>query len=238
MPPNNEIEDFRSEIFEAGMHLASLISAAFPDAYTVSMGVACVLGVVEQYGLVGKWVTACIKHTGEYMITKQIRDVSIIAFSVFSTMHFAIFKPLSFRQTTLQAVIDCVAKSYECFETNPSDWRDVNSQCLELLSERDLERYCDQFPNEENCQDEWRAAITHEGKYVNLLAGQKTDEDVREENDEENYYDNEPWEQVTKNSYLAYHQVKAHARWLESRPDEAEHYNRFQVRNSHLILYV
>ncbi len=54
MPPNNEIEDFRREIFEAGTHLASLISAAFPDAYTVSMGVACVLGVVEQYGLVGK----------------------------------------------------------------------------------------------------------------------------------------------------------------------------------------
>ena len=46
------------------------------------MGVACVLGVVEQYGLVGKWVTARIKHTGEYMITKQIRNVSIIAFSV------------------------------------------------------------------------------------------------------------------------------------------------------------
>ena len=83
MPPNNEIEDFRSEIFEAGMHLASLISAAFPDAHIVSTGVACVLGIVERYGLVGKWVTARIKHTGEYMITKQIRDVSIIAFSVF-----------------------------------------------------------------------------------------------------------------------------------------------------------
>ena len=83
MPPNNESEDFRHEIFEAGTHLASLISAAFPDAHIVSMGVACVLGVVEQYGLVGKWVTARIKHTGEYMITKQIRNVSIIAFSVF-----------------------------------------------------------------------------------------------------------------------------------------------------------
>jgi len=85
---------------------------------------------------------------------------------------------------------------------------------------------------------EWRAAITYEGKYVNLLVGQKTDEDVREENDEENYYDNEPWEQVTKNYFLTYHQVKAHTLWLKSRPDEAEYYNRFQVRTSHLILYV
>ena len=114
----------------------------------------------------------------------------------------------------------------------------MNSQGLELLSQRDLEHFCDQFPNKENIQEEWRAAITYKGKYVNLLAGQKTDEDVREENDEENYYDDESWEQVTKNYYLAYHQVKAHAHWLESRPDEVEHYNRFQVRTSHLILYV
>ena len=114
----------------------------------------------------------------------------------------------------------------------------MNSQGLELLSERDLERFCDQFPNKENIQEEWRAVITHEGKYVNLHVGQKSDEDVREETDEENYYDDESWEQVTKNYYLAYHQVKAHARWLESRPDEAEHYSRFQVRTSHLILYV
>ena len=124
-----------------------------------------------------------------------------------------------------------MVKSYECFETNPSDWRDINAQCLELLSESDLKRYCEQFPNEEDCQDEWRAAITYEGKYVHLLVGQKTDKDVREESDEDNHYDNEPWEQVTKNYYLAYHQVKAHVRWLESRPDEAVHYNRFKVRN-------
>ena len=114
----------------------------------------------------------------------------------------------------------------------------MNSQGLELLSELDLERYCDNFSDEENIQEEWRAVITHEGKYVNLHVGQKSDEDVREETDEENYYDDESWEQVTKNYYLAYHQVKAHARWLESRPDEAEHYRRFQVRTSHLILYV
>ena len=41
------------------------------------------LEVVERYGLVGKWVTARIKYTGEYMTTEQIHDVSIIAFSVF-----------------------------------------------------------------------------------------------------------------------------------------------------------
>ena len=83
MPPNNKIEDFHREILEAGTHLASLISAAFPDADIVSTGVARVLGVVKQYRLVGKWVTARLKNTREYMTTQQIRDVSIFAFSVF-----------------------------------------------------------------------------------------------------------------------------------------------------------
>ena len=131
-----------------------------------------------------------------------------------------------------------MVKSHECFETNPSGWREVNSQGLKLLSEIDLERFCDQFPDEENIQEEWRAVITHDGKYVNLHVGQKSDEDVREDNDEENYHDDDEWEQITKNYFLAYHQVKAHARWLESRPDEKEHFNRFRVRTLHLILYV
>ena len=92
-----------------------------------------------------------------------------------------------------------------------------------------MERYRKKFPNEEDIQEDWSAVIRLPGKYVNLLVGQRTDEDLREEKDEENYYDNEEWDQVHKNYFLAYHQAKAHARWCASRPDEAEHLNRFQV---------
>jgi len=62
MPPNNEI------VFEAGTHLASLISAAFPDADIVRTVVARVLGVVEQYGLVGKWVIAVMRAGHEELL--------------------------------------------------------------------------------------------------------------------------------------------------------------------------
>ncbi len=72
--------------------------------------------------------------------------------------------------------------------------------------------------------------MTHPGKYVNLLVGQLNDKDLRLEIDEENLYDSEPWDRVTKNFFLAYHQVKVQARWFALRPDEAEHYKRFQVR--------
>jgi hypothetical protein len=72
--------------------------------------------------------------------------------------------------------------------------------------------------------------MTHPGKYVNLLVGQLNNNDLREERDKENHYDSEPWDLVTKNSFLAYHQVKAQARWFALRPNEVEHYRRFQLR--------
>jgi hypothetical protein len=40
-------------------------------------------------------------------------------------------------------------------------------------------------PEEEDHQEEWRVAVLHDGKYVNLLVGQKTDKDIRAERDEE-----------------------------------------------------
>jgi hypothetical protein len=101
---------------------------------------------------------------------------------------------------------------------------------LQLLSLLDLERYCNEFPREEDLQDKWEAAVSNLGKYVNLLVGQQTNEDQRRETDEENYYDNSLWEQKTMNFFVAYYQVKAQMHYFASRPDEAEHYKKFQVR--------
>jgi hypothetical protein len=136
----------------------------------------------------------------------------------------------AFLQITLQAVIDCVVKSNKCFETDPDNWREVNGVGLKLLSHHDLKRYRNKFPKEENLQDEWEAAVSNDGKYVSLLVGQQTEEDKRAESDEENYYDSSPWDEKTKNFFLAYHQVKAQTHYFASRPDEAEHYKKFQVR--------
>ena len=118
----------------------------------------------------------------------------------------------------------------KCFETNPGAWRAVNGYGLQLLSLCNLECCRDKFPNEKDLQDKWKKAVTHPGKYANFLVGQLNNNDLRAERDEENHYDSEPWDLVTKNFFLAYHQVKAQARWFASRPNEAEHYKRFQGR--------
>ena len=49
----------------------------------------------------------------------------------------------------------------------------MNCQGLELLSLPDLERYRDEFPDEEDLQDEWLADIVHPVKHIHLLVGQK-----------------------------------------------------------------
>jgi hypothetical protein len=64
---------------------------------------------------------------------------------------------------------------------------------------------------------------------VNLLVGLLTGNNIRAARDKENHYDEEHWNGVTRNYYLAYHQLKAHLHWLATRPDEAAHYGRFQV---------
>ncbi len=101
---------------------------------------------------------------------------------------------------------------------------------MKLLAVKDLEQYRNKLLNEEDIQEDWSAVICLPGKYGNLLVGQRADEDLRKENHDEHYYDDEEWDQVHKNYFLAYHQAKAHAGWCASRPDEAEHLNRFQVR--------
>jgi hypothetical protein len=123
-----------------------------------------------------------------------------------------------------------VEKLNKFFEMNLDAWRAVNGYGLHLLLLCKLEHYRDKFPNEEDLQEEWKTDVTHPGKYVNLLVGQLDNKDLRAERDEENHYNSEPWDRVTKNFFLAYHQVKAQARWFALRPDEVEHYKRFQVR--------
>jgi hypothetical protein len=131
-----------------------------------------------------------------------------------------------------------VEKSNKCFETNLDAWRAAYGYGLQLLLLHKLERFREKVPDEKDLQDEWRKAMTHPGNYVNLLVEELDDKDLRLDIDEENFYNSEPWDWVTKNFFLAYHQVKAQVRWFALRPDKAEHYKRFQARTYVLFLYV
>jgi hypothetical protein len=78
--PFDEIEEICNEILKAEAHLASMSSVGFPDAESVSNAIAHVLSVVEQYKLVGRWVTSRVSNAEkEYVTTKEICHVSFYA---------------------------------------------------------------------------------------------------------------------------------------------------------------
>ena len=100
---------------------------------------------------------------------------------------------------------------------------------LALLTSRELNQYCHLVPDNENLQDEWDAVVDDPAKYITLLIGQKDDEEQRAETDEENYHPLFKAEQMTQNYSLAYHEVKAHLKWISSRPANSAAYKPFQV---------
>ncbi len=78
--PSDKIEDFCNEILEAGTHLASVSCVSFPNAESVSDAISCVLSIVKQYNLVGRWVTSRVSNREkEYVRTKEICHVSCFA---------------------------------------------------------------------------------------------------------------------------------------------------------------
>ncbi len=82
MPPNR-IEEFCKEILEAGRHLAVVNRPCFPDAEKVSKAIGKVLTVVNDYKLLGMWVTSRVSNSiKKYATTKQIREVSLCMFSL------------------------------------------------------------------------------------------------------------------------------------------------------------
>ena len=104
-------------------------------------------------------------------------------------------------QTTLQAVIDSVRKSYECHEAEPLVWLDIRLSGRALLPRRELERYRDLM----DLQDEWESVVDDPEKYVSLLIGQKGDDEQRAESNEENHHDTSEAGQTTQIFFLAYH---------------------------------
>ncbi len=82
--PSDEIKDFCNEILKAGLHLASVSGVSFPNTESVSDVISRVLSIVEQYNLVGRWVTSCISNREkEYVTIKEIHHVSCFEFFLY-----------------------------------------------------------------------------------------------------------------------------------------------------------
>ena len=129
----------------------------------------------------------------------------------------------------MQAIIDCLVKSYTCYELDPIDWESVRDACKDILTPNRLDNYQQLFKDEEDLQVQWEAAVDHPKLGVSLLIGQLDDDDLRKIGDEEIWHNTGNYDKMKKDYFLAYHQVHAHRRFLEECPDEVVHFRRFQA---------
>ena len=74
----SEIEEIRDNILEKGTLLKTVSGMKFPNAKEVRNAMAQLLDVVEEYELVGKWVSS--------VMTKEIREVSTFMHSSSSSL--------------------------------------------------------------------------------------------------------------------------------------------------------
>ncbi len=74
-----DVYEFRSELIKKGGRLAAVIAPDYPDAERVLEEIRDVLKTVGTHEVVGKWVTSC--SGAEYVMTQEIRSVSIFSYS-------------------------------------------------------------------------------------------------------------------------------------------------------------
>ena len=81
--PPDEIKEFCEDILKAGRHLAVVNRPRFPDAEKVSKAIGKVFTVVDNYKLLGMWVTSRVSNSNtKYATTKEICEVSLCMFSL------------------------------------------------------------------------------------------------------------------------------------------------------------
>ncbi len=133
------------------------------------------------------------------------------------------------------AVISCICAAYTKYESNLADWqRDVEiSWCL--LTKQDMERF------EEMCEDgplgpgdyglfkDWLDINRSRDGYIRIRDGLALVGEIQEMNDEENFYNDGPYQAHVCGFFLAYHQVVTHHQWLSFHPTDLEHYRKFEV---------
>ena len=72
-----DVEEFRTDILEAGMQLASLLEVEYPSAGLVDDALWGVTEVVECYSMKGKWMMSWASSAhNDFLATLGIREVS------------------------------------------------------------------------------------------------------------------------------------------------------------------
>ncbi len=144
-----------------------------------------------------------------------------------------------FAITSLQAagniIISCVCVAHEKYQSNPPDWQDVIVRGWRLLTKRDMRKFknlCKDGllgPEDYGIFEDWSATDKSRERYIRIKDGLISEGEVQEMNDEENFYNEGPYEERVRGFFLAYHQVVSYQRRLSFCPADLERFCEFEV---------
>jgi hypothetical protein len=129
----------------------------------------------------------------------------------------------SLPQAAGNAVISCIDAAHTKYELNLLDWQRVVGR-FEEMSKEELLR-----PGDYGLFEDWSAINGSRETYIRIRDGLVLEGEIQEMNDEENFYDDGPYQARVRGFFLAYHQVVSYCWWLLFRPTNLEHYCEFKV---------
>jgi hypothetical protein len=84
-------------------------------------------------------------------------------------------------------------------------------------------------PGDYGIFEDWSAINKLQEKYIRIKDGLISEGEVQDMNNEENFYDEGPYEERVRGFFLAYHQVVAYHHWLSFCLVDLERFCEFEV---------
>jgi hypothetical protein len=123
------------------------------------------------------------------------------------------------------------------------DWQQVIEIGWRLLTKADMERFeqmCEDGllgPSNYGIFEDWLAIDRSRDGYLRIKDGLVLEGEIKEMEDKENHYDEEPYKARVYAFFLAYHEMRTYHWWLSIRPTDLERYCKFKVSLERVMFY-
>jgi hypothetical protein len=225
-------------ILEQAGRLESLLRSSWPDVEEIGNEMYGLVDTLMAAGVDQKWFSGFALFEGEEVMLTTPRICAVSFYFCMISCNNVLTKN-NFFIVPLQAVenviISCVHTAHDKFQSNPGDWQGVIVRGLRLLTKRDMRRFkklCEGghlIPEDYRIYKDWSGINKLRERYIRIKDGLLLEAEVQEMNDEENFYDKEPYNECVRGFFLAYHQVVAYQRWLLFRLADLERFCEFEV---------
>ena len=194
----------RAAILERAGRLESLFRSSWPNAEEIGNEIYGLVDTLMAAGVDQKWFSGYALVEGEEVM---LTTPGICAVSFDFSMSFCnnVLTKNNFITIPLQAVgnviISCVCTAHEKFQSNPPDWQGVIVRGSRLLTKRDMHRFkklCEDghlIPEDYRIYEDWSSINKSRERYIRIKDGLLSEGEVQDMNNEENFYDEEPYEE-------------------------------------------